>query len=112
MTQLPKTSMMRRVTTSIRDIWQKQFQLNTLHPVHSLKLLEHPKFRAGYDMFVMRSEFSDASPLLAGFWTKVQTLEDITDKQSYLEQFIAENPEFVKTKAPRNRRKKRQKKRR
>lgn len=109
MTQLPKTSMIRRVSTTIREIWQKQFQLTSLHPVGTMQLLEHPRFRAAYDMFVIRSKYKQADERLANFWTKVQTYPSLDEKREYLQNFINNNPDYV-PKAKANKRKRRRKK--
>ena len=91
--QLVRTSMTRRTTLTIREIWLKQFQLSKLSLSSSLKLIEHPRFRAGYDMFYMRGYYLDGDKRLADFWTKLQTLSH-SKKVKFLQAFLDKYPEY------------------
>jgi poly(A) polymerase len=45
------------------------------HPTgrRALRLLTHPRFRAAYDLLLLRAEFGLASPEMAQWWTQVQS---------------------------------------
>lgn len=45
----------RRLTTLIRDIWMLQLRLPRRQGKKALRLLEHPKFRAGFDLLELRA---------------------------------------------------------
>jgi poly(A) polymerase len=38
-------------------------------------LLEHPRFRAGYDFMLLRAQVGEIDPEIADWWTRLQTLE-------------------------------------
>lgn len=70
--QVNKTSMLRRVSITIREIWWLQFILEKTHTLKTLKLIEQPKFRAAYDFYLIRAEIGEADPEIAKFWTELQ----------------------------------------
>ncbi|RJY16899.1 polynucleotide adenylyltransferase PcnB [Parashewanella spongiae] len=59
----------RRFSTQSKDIWQLQLRLERNTGTRGFKLLEHPKFRAGYDLLLLRSEFETKEvKKLAAWW--------------------------------------------
>ena len=42
----------------------------------ALRLLEHPRFRAGYDFLLLRSEAGEGLQDLARWWTEIQNKPD------------------------------------
>lgn len=46
----------KRFIADMRDIWSLQPRLQRRMPRQAFKLLEHPRFRAGYDFFLLRAE--------------------------------------------------------
>lgn len=46
----------KRLTTLTRDIWQLQLRMSRRQGKRAWKLLEHPKFRAAYDLLALRAE--------------------------------------------------------
>ena len=46
----------KRFTADMRDIWSLQPRLEKRLPRQVPKLLEHPRFRAGYDFFLLRAQ--------------------------------------------------------
>lgn len=65
----------KRFTTVIRDIWALQLRLPRRHGKRAWKLLEHPKFRAAYDLLILRSEIEQNEELkrVGEWWTEFQT---------------------------------------
>ena len=45
----------KRITTLIRDIWQLQLRVSRRQGKRARKLMEHPKFRAAYDLLELRA---------------------------------------------------------
>lgn len=64
----------KRITAVVRDIWQLQMRLSRRQGKRSWKLLELPKFRAGFDLLEQRAEAERHSELqrLAHWWGEFQ----------------------------------------
>jgi poly(A) polymerase len=65
----------KRITTLIRDIWQLQLRLSRRQGKRAWKLMEHPKFRAAYDLLALRAEAESNAELqrLARWWGEFQS---------------------------------------
>jgi poly(A) polymerase len=76
--QVKTTSIPRRVTQSMREVWalQANFEQRTYSKVY--RLLAHPRFRAAYDFLLLRAEIGYASAILAQWWTVFQ---DVPSKE-------------------------------
>lgn len=68
--QVSRTAMPRRFTQMARDIWQLQFRLKKTKGSRPQRLLQHPKFRAGYDFLLLRTEAGENEKALADWWTE------------------------------------------
>ena len=64
----------KRITSLIRDIWTLQLRLSRRHGKRAWKLMEHPKFRAAYDLLALRAEVENNHELqrLAQWWGEFQ----------------------------------------
>ncbi|MGX9418519.1 polynucleotide adenylyltransferase PcnB [Vibrio sp. RC27] len=63
----------RRHTTTIREMWQMQFRLERRNGKRAFRLLELNKFRAGYDLLLMRGELEGGEvKKLAEWWKAFQ----------------------------------------
>ncbi|WP_231495173.1 polynucleotide adenylyltransferase PcnB [Bibersteinia trehalosi] len=63
----------RRHTAVIRDIWQLQFQFPKRTGKRPMQTLEHIKFRAGFDLLVMRAEIEGGDLVeLSAWWHEFQ----------------------------------------
>ncbi|MGH8299106.1 MAG: polynucleotide adenylyltransferase PcnB [Steroidobacteraceae bacterium] len=62
----------RRFSLGLSEMFSLQPRLE--HPTgrRALRLLTHPRFRAAYDLLLLRAELGLASPEMAGWWTQVQ----------------------------------------
>nr|WP_214649078.1 polynucleotide adenylyltransferase PcnB [Pectobacterium carotovorum] len=64
----------KRITSLVRDIWQLQTRLSRRQGKRAYKLMEHPKFRAAYDLLCLRAEIENHQELLrlAQWWGEFQ----------------------------------------
>lgn len=64
----------KRFTTMIRDMWSLQLRLTRRHGKRAWKLMEHPKFRAAYDLLTLRAEVEHNPELLrlSKWWGEFQ----------------------------------------
>lgn len=75
-TQLRITSIPRRLSGPMKEVWQMQPRLERLKGGRALKLMEDRRFRAAYDFLCLRSTIDDRLKDSAAWWTKVQTLDE------------------------------------
>ena len=68
----------KRHTQIIREIWVLQFQLLKRVGNKASQLLEHPRFRAAYDLLALRALAGDASLELTDWWT---TFQDASEEE-------------------------------
>ncbi len=66
--QAQRVAVPRRFQTAVKEVWQMQDRLENRQPKRSLRLVQHPRFRAGYDFLLLRSQVGDADPGLAHWW--------------------------------------------
>jgi len=64
----------KRITTLVRDIWQLQLRMSRRQGKRAWKLMEHPKFRAAYDLLALRAEIEGNHELqrLVQWWGEFQ----------------------------------------
>ncbi|MGK7244936.1 polynucleotide adenylyltransferase PcnB [Buttiauxella agrestis] len=64
----------KRITTLVRDIWGLQLRLSRRQGKRAWKLMEHPKFRAAYDLLALRAEVENNQELqrLTKWWGEFQ----------------------------------------
>lgn len=67
--QTGKLAIQRRFVTDMKEIWGMQPRLEKRAGRSALKLLEHPKFRAAYDFFLLRCESEEIEAALGQWWT-------------------------------------------
>ncbi len=66
------TSIPKRVTGFIRDIWYLQFRLPTRFGSKPDYLMENRRFRAAYDFLLLREAAGEETDKLGGWWTEYQ----------------------------------------
>ena len=66
--QCTTISIPRRFSTPAKDIWQLQLRLERSQGSRAFKLLEHPKFRAAYDLLLLRGEAEAGSTAKIAAW--------------------------------------------
>jgi len=70
--QTDKLAIPRRFTTTMKEIWALQPRLDSRSGRRPFGLLEHPRFRAGYDFLALRAESGEASGELVEWWRRFQ----------------------------------------
>jgi poly(A) polymerase len=65
-------SIPRRFSLGIREMFALQPRLEHPRGRRALRVLEHPRFRASYDMLLLRADLRLASPEMADWWTRIQ----------------------------------------
>lgn len=79
-----------RYTVDMRDIWTMQLRLE--NPARrNLNVLGHPRFRAGYDFFMLRCEAGEQPLSLGALWTELQTLDTREDAALALDAYLQAN---------------------
>jgi poly(A) polymerase len=73
--QLKHTAIPKRFAWVIRDIWQLQWQLGRPGK-RALSVLNHPRFRAGYDFLLTRQQAGEPLAELADWWTRLQQVDE------------------------------------
>lgn len=76
--QLRYTSLPRRFSTPMVEIWSMQSRLENRSGRRAFRLLEHPRFRAAYDFLLLRGEAGEAEQELCDWWTEFQTADEPT----------------------------------
>ncbi len=79
--QVKKISIPKRITQSMREVWQLQLRFNRCTGSRPYRLLSHPRFRAAYDFFLLRAETGGADLELAQWWTKFQDADEVEKKR-------------------------------
>jgi poly(A) polymerase len=67
--QTEQLALQRRIATDMRDIWSMQPRFERRNGKTPYKLLEHPRFRAGYDFLLLRCESGELDAEVGEWWT-------------------------------------------
>ncbi len=70
--QIRSTALPRHISMAMREVWSMQPKFNARIGSKPSRLIGHPRFRAGYDFLLLRSETGGADPELAEWWTRYQ----------------------------------------
>jgi len=92
----------------LRDIIMLQPRFERRSGRRALRLLEHPKFRAAYDLLLLRAASGEIDPEVADWWTQLQQMPEAARIEA-VENRPAEATEAGA--APRRRRSRRRRKR-
>jgi len=68
--QAGKLAITRRIAADIKDIWVLQPRLENRVGRRPLRVVEQPRFKAGYDFLLLRAESGEVEQELAGWWTR------------------------------------------
>ena len=71
--QVQRVSIPKRYALVVREIWELQQRLPRNQGGRALRLLGHPRFRAGYDFLCLRARAGETDPKLCDWWTEFQT---------------------------------------
>ena len=70
------TSIPRRFSTPIKDIWFLQFRMNSRFGKKPLRTIQHKRFRAAYDFLLIREAAGEKTGDLGKWWTNYQSASD------------------------------------
>ncbi len=70
--QLTVTSIPRRFTLAMREIWSMQHQLTRRSGQRAAKNIQQPRFRAAYDFLLLREQCGEDTNGLGQWWTDYQ----------------------------------------
>jgi poly(A) polymerase len=76
-----RISIPKRFTLGVREMFAAQPRLEQPRGRRALRMLEQPRFRAGFDLLLLRADIGLASKELADWWTKVQEVSQ-TDREA------------------------------
>ena len=62
----------KRFTLGVREMFGLQPRLEHPRGRRALRVLEHPRFRAAYDLLLLRAQFGLASNEMVQWWTRIQ----------------------------------------
>ena len=74
--QVGATSIPRRFSTPMREIWELQVRLGKRGGRKADRLLEHPRFRAAYDFLLVREHAGEDTQGLGAWWTEYQDADE------------------------------------
>lgn len=66
----------RRFEATIKEIWALQPRFEQRAGTRPFRLLEHPRFRAGYDFLALRAQAGEAAQDLSDWWARFQDADD------------------------------------
>ena len=71
---MPHAGYSKRITALVRDIWSLQLRLSRRQGKRAHKLMEQPKFRAAFDLLVLRAqaENNNEPQRLTQWWDEFQ----------------------------------------
>ena len=67
-----RISLPKRFSLGMREMFGLQPRLEHPRGRRALRVLEHPRFRAAYDLLLLRAQFGLASKEIAQWWTRIQ----------------------------------------
>ena len=68
--QTEKLAIHKRFSSDMREIWGLQLRLEKRSGRGAIKLLEHQRFRAGYDFLLLRCESGELDESVGAWWTE------------------------------------------
>ena len=79
--QAGKLPIPHRHGADMREIWAMQPRFSQRSGKRPYRMLEHPRFRAGYDFLLLRSQSGDADSPLGEWWERFQHAGETTRSQ-------------------------------
>jgi len=70
------TSIPKRFSVTICEIWKLQNRFQKMHGRKSLQLMSHPRFRAAYDFMCLRARSGELDEADCTWWTNIQTVSE------------------------------------
>jgi poly(A) polymerase len=85
-----RISIPKRFALGVREMFAAQPRLEQPRGRRALRMLEQPRFRAGFDLLLLRAEMGLASKELADWWTKIQEVSQ-TDRDRMADSLNAQS---------------------
>ncbi|MGZ8096323.1 MAG: polynucleotide adenylyltransferase PcnB [Methylosarcina sp.] len=79
--QIKSTAFPRHISMAMREVWGLQSKFNVRTGSKPVRLLSHPRFRAGYDFLLLRAETGGADPEVADWWARFQEADENEQKK-------------------------------
>jgi poly(A) polymerase len=73
----------RRFSIPMKDIIVMQRRFQNRRGARSLRLLTHKRFRAAYDLLLLRAQIGEVEKELADWWTEVQTMSAAEQRNAF-----------------------------
>jgi len=89
--QQKRVAIPKRFTIPMTELIAMQPRFERRDGRRALRLLEHPRFRAAYDFLLLRAAAGEADPMLAEWWTNIQTLTP-EERITLVEQNVGSTP--------------------
>ena len=86
-----RISIPRRFSLGVREMFALQPRLEHPRGRRALRTLEHPRFRAAYDLLLLRAHLGMAAPETAQWWTRLQEVNR-EDRERMLEALDQSHP--------------------
>lgn len=86
MDQLQTTSIPKRFSIPMREIWDLQSRLHLKEGKRAAKLRSHPRFRAAYDFILLREQAGEDMEGLGEWWTQYQIDNPVDEEAKRSEQ--------------------------
>lgn len=79
--QIQHVSIPKRISVPMREIWELQSRLERRNGLQAARLVQNTRFRAGYDLLLLRASVGDADAELASWWTRFQEVDEAGRKE-------------------------------
>ena len=89
--QIPITSIPRRFTMAMREIWAMQLTLVKRGGNRASRSMENPRFRAAYDFILLREQTGESLDGLGDWWTGYQDASE-DERQNMVQKLNAGKP--------------------
>lgn len=103
--QLDHTAIPKRFGMPMRDIWELQLRLSERSGKRAFQTRDHPRFRAAYDLLLLREQAGELPQGLGNWWTAFQDSDE--HEQRRLIQTTGSDPAGQKTAKKRRKKRKR-----
>jgi len=101
--QLESTSLPRRFSTPMQEIWAMQPRLARRSGKRAYRLFAHPRFRASYDFLLLRTEAGEGDKELAEWWTEFQKMDE-DERLAMVRKFAPSRPRRRRRRSTSNKR--------
>lgn len=100
--QVKCTAIPRRFSTPVREIWELQLRLPRRQGKKADLLMEHPRFRAAYDLLLLRENSGEDLGGLSQWWTDYQVANPVVRRDMMPEDQV-DKPKRKRRRRPRKR---------